>query len=245
MKYQDAKLRRMLAAEYVIGLLRGPARRRFEKLAAGDADLLREQRFWEARLGALIAAIKPVAPPERVWLDLSHQIGLIEPNKVVPLKREPPAARGASPWRIGAGLAAAITMVVAIVVSQRGTPVTPPVAQTAPAAPVYVALLKIPDSTMQWTVSLNPAHSRMSVSAAGAPPTVAAGHSVELWWISAKGPVALGVLPVSGTGAMPLPKEFTDAAGATLAVSLEPQGGSPTGQPTGPVLTTAAVVKAA
>jgi anti-sigma-K factor RskA len=34
------------------------------------------------------------------------------------------------------------------------------------------------------------------------------------------------------------------AAGATVAVSLEPAGGSPTGQPTGPVVTTATVLQA-
>ena len=53
MKYQDAKLRRMLAAEYVLGTLRGPARRRFERLARSDTALRAEQHFWEAQLGRL------------------------------------------------------------------------------------------------------------------------------------------------------------------------------------------------
>ena len=54
MNYQNARLRRLLAAEYVLGTLRGPARRRFERLARGDAALRAEQYFWEARLGQLL-----------------------------------------------------------------------------------------------------------------------------------------------------------------------------------------------
>jgi anti-sigma-K factor RskA len=251
MKYQNAKLRRMLAAEYVLGLLRGPARRRFEKLAAQDAGLLAEQRFWEIRLAELGQTVAPVEPPEKVWIGLSHRIGLVDPAKVVPLRKPAAEPRAASPWRVGAGIAAAIAVVFGVAITQRVKPVTsapPPVAQTAPpvvSVPTYVALLKMPDSSMQWTVSLNTAAGRMSVNASGEVPAAVSGHSVELWWISPSGPVALGVLPVSGSGVMPLPKELADASGVTLAVSLEPQGGSPTGQPTGPVLTSAAAVKAA
>ncbi|MDE2037235.1 MAG: anti-sigma factor, partial [Pseudomonas sp.] len=60
-----------------------------------------------------------------------------------------------------------------------------------------------------------------------------------LWAIPAGGkPISLGLLPVSGNGRIQLSKEHQAllTAPLTLAVSLEPQGGSPTGQPTGPVL---------
>jgi anti-sigma-K factor RskA len=252
MKYQGAKLQRMLAAEYVIGLLRGPARRRFEKLAARDPALLAEQRFWESRLDTLGGRLTPVEPPEKVWIGLSHRIGLVDSNKVVMLKKSEASVRPASPWRVGAGIAAAIAVVFAVIVSQHGAtpsaPSTPPVAQVTPppaAAPTYVALLKIPDSTMQWTVSISTEHDRMNVAAAGVAPPLANGHSIELWWLSPAGPVAVGVLPINGTGVMPLPKGMAEASEMKLALSLEPVGGSPTGQPTGPVLTSAAAVKAA
>ena len=249
MRYANVKLRRMLAAEYVLGLLGGRARRRFEKLAAADPALLAEQRFWEARLGQLGEAVKPVDPPATVWAGLRHRIDSVEPNKVVPIRKAAAApARAASPWRIGAGIAAAIAMVVAVVISQRGTPVVPPVAQTPPpaaAAPIYVALLKLPDSTMQWTVSITPSRGQMNVATAGVAPALAEGHSIELWWLSPNGPVAIGVMPTTGTGVMPLPKGMAEAGEMKLALSLEPVGGSPTGQPTGPVLTSAPAVKAA
>ncbi|WP_086776382.1 anti-sigma factor [Pseudomonas fluorescens] len=64
-------------------------------------------------------------------------------------------------------------------------------------------------------------------------------RSLELWAIPADGkPISLGVIPAGGKGKV----ELSDAQKAligkpiALAVSLEPKGGSPTGQPTGPVL---------
>jgi anti-sigma-K factor RskA len=51
-------------------------------------------------------------------------------------------------------------------------------------------------------------------------------------------PRSLGVINRGGETAITLPAALrtVTAAGATLAVSLEPAGGSPTGKPTGPVI---------
>ena len=74
-------------------------------------------------------------------------------------------------------------------------------------------------------------------AAAGIAPV--AGHSHELWVIPADGtPRSIGLLP----GADPMhmqvaaPMARQLAEGATLALSVEPTGGSPTGLPTGPVI---------
>jgi anti-sigma-K factor RskA len=248
MKYQNAKLRRMLAAEYVIGTLRGPARRRFERLASADPALRSEQHFWETRLARLTGAIKPVAPAPTVWLSLQKRI---EGGNTVPLRRLVAEQPKPVPlWRIGAGLAAAAAVVAVVMLNQPGTlpqaPVAGPVAQApvVPAAPTYVAQLKVPDSSMQWTVSLSPVSGEMTVAAAGDYPQLGQ-HSMELWWISPQGPVAIGLLPTQGHGRMKLPKEMIAQGGITLAVSLEPQGGSPTGKPTGPVLTSGPATQAA
>lgn len=249
MKYQDARLRRMLAAEYVLGTLRGPARRRFERLARADAALRAEQYFWETRLGRLALAVKPVTPAPTVWLSLLRRI---ESGNSVPLRARPAEPKPVPMRRIWAGLAAAAAVVVVVMLGQRGilpgahetTPVAQAPTAVAPAAPVYVAQLKVPDSTMQWTVSLSPAKGRMTVAAAGDYPQLGQ-HSMELWWISPQGPVAIGLLPVQGNGSMALPKAMLAQGGITLAVSLEPQGGSPTGKPTGPVLTSGPAVQAA
>ena len=51
-------------------------------------------------------------------------------------------------------------------------------------------------------------------------------------------PISLGVLPQTGQGELDVPQDLRDrlASGVVLAVSLEPFGGSPTGQATGPVI---------
>jgi anti-sigma-K factor RskA len=72
----------------------------------------------------------------------------------------------------------------------------------------------------------------------GEPPP---GRSFELWLLVGKNaPVSLGVLPAEVSGSVSLPTELRKAAAeATLAVSDEPAGGSPTGQPTGDILAAA------
>jgi anti-sigma-K factor RskA len=73
-----------------------------------------------------------------------------------------------------------------------------------------------------------------------APTQVATGKDMELWALpeGATRPVSLGVLPPIGRRVMLADVKMGDMKmqGTQLLVSLEPQGGSPTGQPTGPVL---------
>jgi anti-sigma-K factor RskA len=62
-------------------------------------------------------------------------------------------------------------------------------------------------------------------------------RAFELWAIApgATRPRSLGVIPPDGELKLfPLPSDLRD--GATLAISIEPIGGSPTQQPTGPVV---------
>jgi Uncharacterized protein conserved in bacteria len=103
--------------------------------------------------------------------------------------------------------------------------------------PDVVAMLHVPNSTMHWTVNVNERMARLVVVAGGQPPAAAQGHDAELWWIGANGrPVALGVLPKHGRMQRALPAGMSMKGSGKLAVSLEPPGGSPTGQPTGPVI---------
>jgi anti-sigma-K factor RskA len=63
----------------------------------------------------------------------------------------------------------------------------------------------------------------------------------ELWLIPADGkPRPLGMLRADRTVTIKIPSELAalTVGNAVLAVSLEPPGGSPTGQPTGPVIAT-------
>lgn len=52
MKYDNENLRELLSGEYVLGLLRGGARRRFERLLIEDARLRGEVVAWEEKFAA-------------------------------------------------------------------------------------------------------------------------------------------------------------------------------------------------
>lgn len=77
---------------------------------------------------------------------------------------------------------------------------------------------------------------------------VAAGKpeekSLELWLVPGSGtPKSLGIFQPGESGELVIPADLRGnvADGATLAVSLEPFGGSPTGQVTGPVIASGTV----
>jgi anti-sigma-K factor RskA len=75
--------------------------------------------------------------------------------------------------------------------------------------------------------------------AAEAPPD----RSLQLWYVGANAPPrSLGLLTEADR--LSLPAALRGATeGATLAVSVEPKGGSPTGSPTGPVVYSGRLVR--
>jgi anti-sigma-K factor RskA len=222
-------MERVTAGEYALGLLDEGERREFEQAAASDAELLRELRWWEARLAHLGLALRPVAPSPFAWLRLQRALA-------------PPRAgtRGTQTW---AALATAAALLLAFGwYREVRQPAPEPILVQQPAA-VYVALLQVPESTMHWTVSVAPDSGDLLVRAGGEAPAAAAQLDAELWLIADGKPVSLGVIPKTGELRRPL-TGASARAGGTVAVSLEPKGGSPTGQPTGPVVTSAPLLRA-
>jgi anti-sigma-K factor RskA len=79
MNYADPELRDRLAAEYALGTLRGPARRRFERLLSDDAQLRDATEDWELRVNLLGESAPPVVPPARIWERIAERIGPVPP----------------------------------------------------------------------------------------------------------------------------------------------------------------------
>src|SRR5690625_1811363 len=114
MNYDQPQLRQMLAAEYALGTLGGPARRRFESLLAADRGLRAELVFWEARFAQLGLDLAPVAPDPGVWTAVEKRLGAPAPRA-----EQAPAPRRAwwrslRFWRWAFVLAAVVDVVLAM-----------------------------------------------------------------------------------------------------------------------------------
>ncbi|NWA39967.1 anti-sigma factor [Pseudomonas reactans] len=217
MNYQTTALRRALAADYAIGLMPATARRRFDALLLEDAALRVELGHWQDALASLTGTLPERPVPAHIWEGIKARI---EPQVLhVPAKRPF--------WKNIRVLAAACAMLVAITVGvlyQRDT------------GAQYNATLVNASQQPALQIKAFTDHLQVDpVTLAAIEPTL----SLELWAIAPGGkPISLGLLPASGKGRI----QLSDAQRAlltaplTLAVSLEPHGGSPTGQPTGPVL---------
>jgi anti-sigma-K factor RskA len=221
MDYSRPELADRLAAEYVAGTLRGGARRRFEGLLPAHPLLREATRAWQERLMPLTVSIAPVQPSGEVWRKVSERIG----------GGEAKAATGAwqrlSFWR---GLTAfASVAAIGLAVLLANPRAVPP--------PVIVVLAPTSATGAQ------PGSLVASISGDGTtlvarpivPVSVQADRSLELWAVPTSGaPRSLGVLP-GGSGTVALRGKVL-AGADTLAVTLEPAGGSPTGKPTGPIV---------
>jgi anti-sigma-K factor RskA len=221
-----------LAAEYVLGTLRGGARRRFDTLQARHAVIRRAVEEWQDRLHPLAEFAPAVAPPPQVWDNVSRQVGLEQPSGAGWLQR----LRGSLGfWR---GLSLASTTLAALLVVVLLT------RQFGAEAPSFVATLTDDRSQAVAVVTGNARSHSLTVRLV-APQNVAADRSLELWAVPKEGnPRSLGLLAADGTITLALPADATPDAVPLLAVTLEPKGGSPKADgPTGPIVFKGAWVK--
>jgi anti-sigma-K factor RskA len=111
-------------------------------------------------------------------------------------------------------------------------------APPAPASAQYVALLQSGAGAPAFILTVDATTRNFTVRKVGATPE--AGKSYELWIVSDKlqRPRSLGVIGNNDFTARPILAAYDSEIvnQATFAVSVEPQGGSPSGAPTGPVV---------
>ena len=114
-----------------------------------------------------------------------------------------------------------------------------------PAAAQYVALLQKDAGSPAFILTVDAATKNFTVRKVGAQPEP--GKSYELWIVSDKlqRPRSLGVIGGNDFTARPVLSSYdADLVNtATYAVSLEPEGGSPTAAPTGPIVFTGKLIE--
>jgi anti-sigma-K factor RskA len=234
------ELQQRLAAEYVLGTLRGLARARFRRWLLQDAALARVVEEWSARLGPMAQAVPGRRPPARVWRAIEERLGAMRAGRAG-------LWHSLALWRALALTASGATAALLAAVTVFAPPVPPP----APAPVVLrVPSNEIPASYLA-VLSDPTTHKPMLIVSAGRrsdqlwvkvlDPSIHVPQKVlELWAVMPKGqpPKSLGMLGKEQKTMLPL-HDVADHSLADvpmLAVSLEPMGGSPTGKPTGPVM---------
>lgn len=224
----------LLAAELAFGLLDREDHRAAEAKTVTDPAFADAWHRWQDYAAAMLAGPQE-SPRPSVWTRIETRLPANDTTPRSTLRW----------WQAGTLVASAAAVLLAVVAVQR-SPIVPPVAQPQlqpqPAAPL-VAILTASTGHGVLTVSYDPVSGRL----VSAPTDLAIGnHSAELWVIPADGkPRSLGVVAdkTPGWTKAPGPAAEAIAPGVTLAVSVEPIGGSPTGQPTGAVILTGKIAK--
>ena len=227
-----------LAAEYVLGTLDRDERAAAAAKRGREPELERAIAAWEARLAPLNAVVPAIAPPPAVKTNLMRWVGA--QGRPVPSATVIALTRRAARWR-----AAAVSM-GAMAAALGGVIVYREAVQPANAPGSYVAVLQKDAASPAFLMTVDIAARTLTVRPVAAERQ--AGKSYELWLVNAHlgAPRSLGLVgdkPFS-QNALLASYEEGDIEAATYAVSLEPEGGSPTGTPTGPVLFAGKLVQA-
>ena len=233
--------RDLLAAEYALGLLEGAALVEARRLEATDPGFARAVAQWQERLMPLAGEVPAVAPDPALWDRVRRAIADAPAagSNVVALQRR------LRLWRTIALGALAAAASLALVVGLDSTNREPAVAERQPAAPprVLVAALASPKEETSLSVAYDSADRSLMVTPGRL--TGAAGHDHELWIIPAGGePVSLGLVRAGEPQRFRVPAEVAPhfRAQSSVALSVEPTGGSPSGRPTGPVVASGALL---
>lgn len=211
-----------LAAEYVLGSLRGKARSRFERWMMESGRVRQEVWYWEEKLGQLSDQVAEREPPKSAWRGIE---GRLWPPELASAK-----ARSRGLWPAWSVVATAAALVLAVMLVQQPT--------LEPDSRLSGAIVQADVSDPLWLVSESRRDSRLRLRSVAAT-SAEAGKDYELWIVPDNGnPLSLGVIPVGDMYQVELTDEAREtlSQSRTLAISLEPRGGSPTGAPTGPIL---------
>nr|WP_315597228.1 anti-sigma factor [uncultured Cupriavidus sp.] len=234
-------------AEYVLGVLDSAERRQVSNELLRNPGMAQSVMRWQQLVNPLSEDVHATVPPAHVWTRIQSELGL---------KPMHARARAASTdrtggiwgslelWRwLGVGassVALALGTVSVLLLHQLRSPAPRPLVASAS---YRVANLARPNGVVDWTATIDLQRANIVIVPANASrPT--GNQATELWLIPpGEKPLSLGVIAADKPATLSLTQTAMArlVSGSALAVSLEPTGGSPTGQPTGPVIATGSV----
>lgn len=211
----------ILAAEFVLGVLPVAEQAALARRVERDVIFARLVAEWDERLSPMADGFLPQTLPPAIKRALDLRIfGQLAPAR-------PRFWDRLGIWRGIAGAAvAAFLMAMVLPALQPPTP-----------GERLAASLTADGSGVTYLVVYDAATGNASLAHMTGDPVE--GRDFQLWVArGAEAPVSLGVIPAGVSTRVTVTDATRDlmTTAAHMAISLEPQGGSPTGQPTGPVL---------
>jgi anti-sigma-K factor RskA len=213
-----------LAGEYVLGTLPAAHRRQVAQRIENEPVLRSIVDEWERRLLPLTLLVEEQEPSSQLW-----------PRIAKDLRRQSATAQsGWVAWwndlRFWRGLAASGFAAAAVLIAVM---VTRP---TTPAPNFMVVLVEPQERTPGWIVQ---AGADRQLTLTPLRPVNVPGQKSLQFWTKGEGwdkPVSLGLVEPGKTVKLPLDKLPPLQANQLFEITLEPENGSPTGRPTGPIL---------
>lgn len=222
-----------LAGEYVLGTLDAAERADVARRRGTNRELDAAIRDWERRLGPLDAECPEQAPPAGLFASIEKRLFPDEVSSqagggslIVMLEAR------ARRWRNRAIAASALAACLTLAIALRET-------VFSPRSQSYVAVFHRDDELPSFMMTIDLSTREVTVRPVGA--TRQPGKTYQLWIASEQlgpRPRSLGLIGDGSAPGQALLTAYEPAllSKATFGVSLEPAGGSPTGQPTSPAL---------
>ncbi|WP_136066562.1 anti-sigma factor [Modicisalibacter radicis] len=225
----DADALDMLAAEFVLGTLDARERASVARRRLNEPELEACIQAWEARLAPLGDEIESIAPSPDLLARIERRIDALDESPVSP---QVVALRGRlKRWQWSTGLASLAALLLAAVLLFQPRP--------APDASSFVAVFQENDQQPAFLLAVDLENRQLSIRPVTAEPLP--NRSYQLW-IKADPlgpkPRSVGVLNADLTIERSALRDYDPELlkQATFGISVEPEGGSPTGQPTGPAI---------
>lgn len=227
---------RALAAEYVLGTLSAEGRRAVEQRMEREPALRAAVEGWDARLLPLTALVPPAEPSAGVWPRIARSVDRIGAAAAPAPRRGSAAPPAAAPswwqslpiWRglSGAGFATAAVLAT-LLVRQLQAPMP---------TPEYMVVLVAPQGqSAGWVVQ---AGTRQQLDLIPLADTAVPTEKTLQFWTKADGwkaPVSLGLVKPGEAIEVPVDQLPPLQPNQLFELTLEPEGGSPSGRPTGPI----------
>lgn len=214
----------MQIAEYVLGTLPPEERDALQARRGQDPDLEARILEWEKRLSGMADDVEPVTPGPELYARIERALDMDDSN-VVTLRRQ------LNRWRWSTAVASAAALVLVAVMAFQPQP-----ERTSES---FVAVFQHDDQQPAFLLTVNLEDRQLNIRPVTAEPKPDKSYQL---WIKADelgpNPRSVGVLGDQFELDRAALQEYDPALlrEATFGISVEPPGGSPTGQPTGPAI---------